>query len=206
MTNPARLAANRRNARKSTGPKTAEGKAAVSQNARKHGLLAQDFVCEHESSAEYAAFAAAMYADLAPADTVEAQLVDRIVTCSWRLQRMTLAESSMFDSWRFNARDALEPGESPYSRRFDRNTSEMTALSRYEASLDRSLSRHYALLERRQARRRGEAVAAPVTVLVEGLPESVAGDSAKPLGHKANYENCETKPIRDVTPADDAAR
>jgi len=135
-----------------------------------------------------------------PADTVEAQLVDRIVTCSWRLQRMTLAETSIFDTWRFSADDELEPGESPYSRRFIRRTSEMTALSRYEASLDRSLSRAYALLERRQARRRGEAVAAPLTVLVESGPNSALADSAKPLADNANYEKCQTKPILDVTP------
>lgn len=200
----AQIAANRRNAKKSTGPTTAEGKAAAARNAMKHGLRAKDFVCEHEHSGEYVEFAAAMYGDLAPADTVEAQLVDRIVTCSWRLQRMTLAETAMFDSVRF-ARYELEPGESPYSRRFDRNTSEMTALSRYEASLDRSLSRAYALLERRQARRRGEQVAAPMTVLVEGLPE-VAGDSAKSFDPQANYENCQTNPILDARPVADGPR
>jgi hypothetical protein len=82
----------------------------------------------------------------------------------------------------------------------------MTALSRYEASLDRSLSRSYALLERCHARRHGEQVAAPVTVLVEGLPEPADLDSVKSLGDKANYENCETKPILDATPRDEATR
>jgi hypothetical protein len=67
-------------------------------------------------------------------------------------------------------------------------------------SLDRSLSRTYALLERRQARRRGEAVAAPMTVLVEGLPEQADLNPVKSLGDKADFENCETKPIRDITP------
>jgi hypothetical protein len=98
----------------------------------------------------------------------------------------------------------LRPGEAHYSRRFDRATSELTALSRYEAALDRSMGRAYALLERRQARRRGEHVAAPMTVLVEGLPDSVVADSAKSLGDKANYESCETNPMRDATPAGDA--
>ena len=40
----ASLAANRRNARKSTGPKTPEGKARARQNALKHGLLAREVV------------------------------------------------------------------------------------------------------------------------------------------------------------------
>ncbi len=204
MVTPARITANRRNAKKSTGPKSEAGKTAAAQNATKHGLHAQDFVCEHERRDDYAEFAAALYADLAPADSVEEQLVDRIVTCTWRLQRMALAESSMFDSWRFNARDELAPGESPYSRRFDLQTSEMIALSRYEASLDRSLSRSYALLERRQARRRGEAVMTPVTVLVEGMAGQDPVDLAKPLADKANYEKCETKPTLDLTPINES--
>ena len=200
MASPARIAANRRNAKKSTGPKTAKGKAAAAQNALKHGLLAQDVVCAEEDSGDYQEFAAALYADLAPADSVEEQLVERIVTCAWRLQRMVCTEASMFDSWYCGGRDELRPGESAYSRRFDRRTSEMIALSRYEAALDRSLSRAYALLDRRQARRRGEAVPAPVTVLVEGL-DSVPSDSTKPLDGRANFESCETKPIIDTTPS-----
>ena len=38
MTSPAKARANRRNALKSTGPKTAAGKAAVAANAHRHGL------------------------------------------------------------------------------------------------------------------------------------------------------------------------
>jgi hypothetical protein len=200
MTSPARIAANQRNALKSTGPKTEAGKEVVSRNALKHGLRAQSVVCTDESSREYEEFAAAMIADLAPADSVENQLAQRIVTCTWRLLRMVNAEATMFDSWRFEEDDALMPSESPYSRRFENSTGEMTALSRYEASLDRSLNRAYALLDRRQARRRGERVAAPVTVLVETADGSDKFDSAKSLTGKADFENCQTKPRLDPAP------
>jgi len=137
MTTRAQLAANRRNAKKSTGPKTKHGKAAAGRNAFKHGLLARDVVCAEESSQEYREFVEAVSADLAPVGEVEEQLVDRIATCTWRLQRMVVAEVSMFDHR--PGYDELHEGESAYSRRFDRRTSEMIALSRYEASLDRSL-------------------------------------------------------------------
>ncbi len=40
MVSEKQLAANRRNAQKSTGPRTAEGKTRVSMNAMKHGLSA----------------------------------------------------------------------------------------------------------------------------------------------------------------------
>ena len=44
MATEAQVAANRLNAQKSSGPRTAEGKAVVAQNAVKHGLLAREGV------------------------------------------------------------------------------------------------------------------------------------------------------------------
>src|ERR1035438_3434692 len=44
---PGRLAANRANALKSTGPRTPEGKASSSQNARKHGFTAANYAVVH---------------------------------------------------------------------------------------------------------------------------------------------------------------
>ena len=45
--------ANRRNAQKSTGPKTPEGKAAVSMNALRHGLRARTVVLPGENREEF---------------------------------------------------------------------------------------------------------------------------------------------------------
>jgi len=53
MSTEAQIHANRQNAQKSTGPKTAEGKAAVSQNAVKHGLIASEAVITGENLADY---------------------------------------------------------------------------------------------------------------------------------------------------------
>ena len=53
MASKAQIKANRENAKKSTGPRTAEGKALVSLNALKHGLLAQDAVLPEEDPAEF---------------------------------------------------------------------------------------------------------------------------------------------------------
>ena len=52
MATRAQIAANRRNAKKSTGPKTAGGKAAAARNSLKHGLLAEDVVCGDEDHSE----------------------------------------------------------------------------------------------------------------------------------------------------------
>jgi hypothetical protein len=86
MATEKQIKANRKNAQKSTGPKTAEGKAAVSQNAVKHGLFT-DSVVTGETEAEYAAFHGELLAELAPRGVVEILLAERVVSLWWRLRR-----------------------------------------------------------------------------------------------------------------------
>jgi len=201
MTTDAQRTANRRNARKSTGPKTAEGKDASAQNALRHGLAARRFIADDEGLRGFMRFAAELREALAPADAVEEQLAERIILLSWRLRRTARAERGIVDTWPSQTHHTyLFHHENGMGRMFADHDATLTALSRYEASLDRALGRAYALLDRRQARRRGEAVLAPVTVLIEGAnPENA--DSANLLDLQAKYENCETKPI---LPADEA--
>jgi hypothetical protein len=202
MTSSARIAANLRNAQKSIGPKTVDGKAAAAGNALRHGLTAQQLICSDERMADFINFEASLRDALAPVDEVEEQLVERIVLASWRLRRVARAEPGLITTWITDTYpEQLAYAETPMARMFRQQGDKMATLSRYEASLDRALGRAYALLDRRQARRRGEHVAAPLTVLVEG-----PGDFAKPLDGKANYENCETKPILATTADNDATR
>ena len=56
---PEQLAANRVNAGKSTGPRTPQGKARSTQNARKHGFTASTFAVERIALAQQAIFRAA---------------------------------------------------------------------------------------------------------------------------------------------------
>jgi hypothetical protein len=86
MATEAQIKANRQNAQKSTGPKTAEGKAAVSKNAVKHGLFA-DSVVTGETEAEYAAFHGELLAELDPRGVMELLLAERVVSLWWRLRR-----------------------------------------------------------------------------------------------------------------------
>jgi hypothetical protein len=82
-----RQEANRKNAQKSTGPRTTEGKEASSQNATKHGLCANRNVIRTESQEEYNIFRDEMIADISPAGAMELMLAERIVSLSWRLKR-----------------------------------------------------------------------------------------------------------------------
>ena len=93
----AKLAANRRNAQKSTGPKTPAGKAVAKMNALKHGLLAKTLVVRghqiKESTNELKKMCREFYADLNPVGPVEEMLVDQIISLTWRLRRARAAES-----------------------------------------------------------------------------------------------------------------
>ena len=55
MSTKAQINANQQNAQKSTGPRTAHGKAVVSQNAVKHGLFAAEAVINGKNQADYEA-------------------------------------------------------------------------------------------------------------------------------------------------------
>src|SRR4051812_31580861 len=67
--------ANRLNAQKSTGPKTAEGKARSRQNALKHGLAGAGIVTHAEDQAPLRERLDDWTADLNPTTTVESWLV-----------------------------------------------------------------------------------------------------------------------------------
>jgi hypothetical protein len=94
---PKQIAANQRNAQKSTGAKTPEGRAVSKMNALKHGILSREVLVRglnrKESRRELAALHQRFWQELDPAGPVEEMLVDQIVTAHWRLRRALTAES-----------------------------------------------------------------------------------------------------------------
>jgi len=96
MASKAQINANRQNAQKSTGPRTAEGKTAVSQNAVKHGLFAQS-VIKGENEADYEAFHDKMVAEFKPVGSTEILLAERIVSLWWRLERAERIQNQAID-------------------------------------------------------------------------------------------------------------
>ena len=98
MSTEAQLLANRRNAQKSTGPRTDEGKAAVSQNALRHGLTASRDVISSESQDQFDLYRDQLLAELNPSGPVESMLAERIVALSWRLKRIGRIQNQAFDA------------------------------------------------------------------------------------------------------------
>src|SRR4051812_42014287 len=97
MSTPAQIRANRLNAKRSTGPSTAEGKARVAQNGIKHGLTAAQTVLSHESTDDYYELLAVLIEEYEPINTREALCVERIARHHWRLLRAGRVETAMFE-------------------------------------------------------------------------------------------------------------
>ncbi len=98
MATNAQINANRRNAKKSTGPRTHQGKAIVSKNAVKHGLWARQNVISTESQADFNLHRDQALKELAPESPMESILANRIVILSWRLQRSDRIQTQTIDA------------------------------------------------------------------------------------------------------------
>ena len=95
MTSAAQIAANQSNALHSTGPRTTEGKARVSQNAIRHGLTARHFVIRDEERGEFDALQDSLAAELDPQGAVEAVTFQELLHAAWNLARFRRIEADV---------------------------------------------------------------------------------------------------------------
>src|SRR4051812_30695487 len=96
MTTFKQIEANRRNARRSTGPITEDGKLKSRRNAVRHGLTAETVIGALEDADDYQAFEAALIADYNAQSAVERELVLRLASLLWRIRRATTMETALF--------------------------------------------------------------------------------------------------------------
>jgi len=151
------LEANRRNARKSTGPKTPEGKNKAGQNALKHGMTARNLLVGEEQVEELEALRQGLWEALQPQDAVEEMLVEQLVELSWRRQRGRRVEAA---SIALTAKNPIGEGSwDPEIRRLQREVGMVDhplneLLRRYETSLEnrffKTLSEFYKYRHARQ--------------------------------------------------------
>ena len=153
MPTNAQIKANRNNAKKSTGPRTEEGKNRVAKNALKHGLLARDTVLPGEDPADFDSQLSALEADIQPANSLEFELVRQIADTQWRMRRLTRLETgflaaALADKRRLTEKyhpDRLRPGYDGEtqllgSAMLDR-TQAFVHLARYDGHLSRRFFR-----------------------------------------------------------------
>lgn len=90
----AKLAANRTNAQKSTGPLNTQS---TRFNGVQHGLTSKQTVISGESQEAYNNFRTGFLADLNPKSATEDMLAERVVAAAWRLQRFQRIETAFFN-------------------------------------------------------------------------------------------------------------
>jgi len=189
-TSSRKVEANRRNALKSTGPRTTNGKRRVARNAIRHGFFSKWLLVQHqdgkESQSEYDDFYADIRKHYQPVGWLEVLWAEKIAVWSWRLRRLIRCESGQIA--RALAEHSYELGQSKAdglaepesvlssSPEIDAMTDhlflpekeELDKLLRYEAMINKQLNHAIAELERLQRRRNGESVPAPISVDISG--------------------------------------
>jgi hypothetical protein len=137
MTTPAQILANCRNAILSTGPRSDAGKAAVSQNAAKHGLSAASPVLSSEDRVAFDALVENLVSEFQPHGEHESFLIRQMAEARWRLARIRLIETAAFDLL------VGEPApENPYARIAEKMIANggdvLSKLERYASAAERS--------------------------------------------------------------------
>ena len=160
MVTDRQIAANRRNAQKSTGPKTEAGKADSRNNALTHGLTAQNFPLQIEDEPEFNWVREGFLAEYQPATQTELALVEQIAVAFWRLRRIRIVEARYLDQQLEYKAESAERrhgelddwGLLAYAASEDlRCSSVLLNLSRYEYRLERSFSKAIRELKALQA-------------------------------------------------------
>jgi len=170
MATAAQILANRLNAMKSTGPRTAEGKNASSRNALQHGLCAEKHLLAFEDAAGFDSLHQDLRSRFRPIGESEEKLVLRIAQAQWRLDRVFPLETQIFESQirRFDGTSHANgrPDSELLGPAFISdcaNSQSLMKLSRYEAALERSIKNNLHQLEvfqKARAARAAEAAAA----------------------------------------------
>ena len=101
MATQKQIAANKRNAKLSTGPRTELGRARSRYNALSHGLTAKVALIKGEDPAEFDSFFLGLRETSQPTTVIEDALVERAATLFWRLKRLPVLEGAFLELMAF---------------------------------------------------------------------------------------------------------
>jgi len=139
-----KLAANRENAKRSTGPKTTEGKATSARNSYKHGIFSATLIRQGESEkhdrAVFEEIADAIASYYKPVGFIEELLVEKITTETMRFRRLL-----SFEQQELGRKNAF------WFQGVDR-------ILRYQATINRQLFQAMEQLEHLQAERKEQSI------------------------------------------------
>ncbi len=210
MTSDLKSATSRANGAKSHGPKTAEGREKSSQNSLNHGFTAKKTVLlACENPAQFQEMLGDYAATYHPGSPVEEGLVNEMVACRWRMQRLRMIETALMDSeMQRELPEAENPDDPGYRmafafRRLVDGSRAISLASRYESRLHRIHERsHWTLRELQQSRTASPSVSAgateptPAPIQPEPLPPTVAvPEQAPPPPVDEKSRNEPTPPV-----------
>ncbi len=92
-----RINANRENAKKSTGPKTASGKFRSCRNALKHGLDSRKHLIIGEDVKEFQEMKDSYIKMLEPSNILEVEDCMQIIAMSWKIRRLSVVETGLYN-------------------------------------------------------------------------------------------------------------
>jgi len=97
MTSQKKIGANQRNSKKSSGPKSKRGKQRSSANALTLGTYAKKCLLPDENVKDYMALSLELHKELSPVRRMEEEIVQDIVSDTWRLRRLDRAERALIN-------------------------------------------------------------------------------------------------------------
>src|SRR4051812_17505030 len=162
----AQLAANQANARKSTGPRTEEGKAKARYNARRHGLTGQFYCMSAQDEDAYQTFEANLLQDLKPVGHYEHQIAISIIQDYWRLNRSRATEHNLYGRGHDERAESVEaPSENTHAAAIMADTCRddnrvFANIALYETRIHRMIVKNEKRLEEVQAERKAREKAA----------------------------------------------
>ena len=179
MATQSQIDANRRNAQKSTGPKTPEGKAKSRRNGLQHGLTAKTCMLADEDPDGLLDLLKEIREKFNPQDTDEDFLIERMAKARFRYNRIMPLEAAIFNL-RLAVDKAPEPlvkvqgqvGKRAWAYMRDANGGNaLSKLARYETSLLREYDRSRQELEKLQKIRAANPPQPPVTEELRREPD-----------------------------------
>ena len=203
MATTAQTNANRENAKKSTGPRTPQGKTVSSRNSLVHGMTSGKFLPPDADPQEFFQLLDQFRARFQPFDEVEDALVERLVAAEFKMRSVRYMDAGLFHYQaetnpmpeQFNKAGRSNPmawafhGDSAYYNSFSK-------LMRYEGSLQREFSRALRDLSMLQADRRARLAEAESEAKTEAETAAPPHDEGA-----AGAEAAETLPCQPDSPA-----
>jgi hypothetical protein len=149
MTTPQQPGADRAHPNRSTGPRSAAGKARSSMNALKTGIYSKSLVIPGEDPAHLTALTEEYFQRFLPAVPEQRDLVDILVRSTWTLRRLAVAEAQL---WTYEIESFFNPDtDTPIGHAFHNGDRALTRLQRYVSAIQRNYRDALRELSRLQA-------------------------------------------------------